>query len=61
MLFRSVLVTTFSPELRKDLQEEIVQIRSWATDVVDEKLFARKERKVGWGLRKAADAIKDKL
>lgn len=38
-----------------------MQIRSWATDVVDEKLFARKERKVGWGLRKAADAIKDKL
>lgn len=57
----NVLVTTFSPELRKDLQEEIVQIRSWATDVVDDKLFARKERRVGWGVRKAADAIKDKL
>ncbi|GAA5910576.1 CDP-diacylglycerol--glycerol-3-phosphate 3-phosphatidyltransferase [Sporobolomyces salmoneus] len=57
----NVLITTQSYGLRKQLEKELKAIRKDAGDVVDEKLFERKERKVGWGVRVAAKVIESML
>lgn len=56
-----MLLTTYSAELRADLQEEILGIRQYAVDLVDDQLFARKERTVPWGVKVAAKAIETML
>lgn len=57
----NVLVTTFSHELRKDLQLEIVGLRKYAGEVVDGKLFGRKERRIGYGVKVGTKIIEDML
>ncbi|KAK4705960.1 hypothetical protein P7C70_g250, partial [Phenoliferia sp. Uapishka_3] len=57
----NLLLTTYSTELRSDLQEEIHGIRKYAVDLVDDQLFARKERRVPWGVKVAAKAIETML
>ncbi|GAA5956397.1 hypothetical protein JCM3765_005650 [Sporobolomyces pararoseus] len=57
----NVLVTTQSLSLRKELEKELRGIRKDARDLVDEQLFERKDRKVGWGVRIAAKAIESML
>lgn len=57
----NLLVTTFSPSLRNALKEEIKQMRTYATDIVDDKLFARPERKVAWGVKVASKVIENML
>lgn len=56
-----MLVTTQSLGLRKQLEKELRKIRHDATDVVDEHLFGRKDRKVGWGVKVAAKLIESML
>lgn len=57
----NVLVTTLSTPLRAHLHEEILQLRHFATDVVGEEMFARKDRVVPWGVKVAARAIETML
>ncbi|KAL8279179.1 hypothetical protein RQP46_008435 [Phenoliferia psychrophenolica] len=57
----NVLLTTYSAELRADLQDEILGIRQYAVDLVDDQLFARSERRVPWGVKVAAKAIETML
>ncbi|KAI5480805.1 CDP-diacylglycerol-glycerol-3-phosphate 3-phosphatidyltransferase [Pseudohyphozyma bogoriensis] len=57
----NVLVTTSSSELRADLQEEILQLRHFAIDKVDDKLFERKDRHVPYGVKLAARVIESML
>ncbi|GAA6021509.1 hypothetical protein JCM11491_006465, partial [Sporobolomyces phaffii] len=57
----NVLVTTQSVALRKQLEKELKAIRRDAVDVVDDSLFARKDRQVGVGVRIAAKAIESML
>ncbi|GAA5923723.1 CDP-diacylglycerol--glycerol-3-phosphate 3-phosphatidyltransferase [Sporobolomyces koalae] len=57
----NVLVTTQSLELRKQLEAELKGIRQDANDLVDQTLFERKDRQVGWGVRIAANVIKSML
>lgn len=57
----NLLITTFSPELRGDLQGEIRAIREYATDLVGENLFKRKERVVSKGVKIASKVIENML
>ncbi|GAA5882780.1 hypothetical protein JCM16303_002453 [Sporobolomyces ruberrimus] len=57
----NILVTTQSLGLRKELERELRKIRADAGDIVDENLFARKDRQVGWGVRLAAKVIESML
>lgn len=57
----NVLITTFSHELRQDLQKEIMGIRKYAVTKVDDALFERKDRQVHWGVKVAARAIETML
>jgi len=57
----NVLITTQSLTLRKELEKELRGIRKDAIDLVDGKLFERKDRKVGWGVRVAAKVIESML
>jgi hypothetical protein len=56
----SVLMSTTDADLQRQLGEEVANIRSY-TEVVSDETFARPDRQVGWGVRLAAWAIKDKL
>lgn len=56
-----LLVVTDGEQLRTKLKAEVDGLRSWADDVVDRSLFARPERKVGWGVRLAARSIRNML
>lgn len=57
----NVLVTTRSDTLRRELGAELREIRRFATDEVNQRLFERKARKVPWGVKVAAKAIEDML
>lgn len=57
----NVLVTTDAADLQHRLKAELDGIRAHATDQVGEALFARKERKVPWGVKVAAKVIEDML
>jgi CDP-diacylglycerol--glycerol-3-phosphate 3-phosphatidyltransferase len=57
----NLLITTFSPSLRKDLLAEIALTRKYATDLVDEKLFERKDRQVSRGVKIASKVIENML
>lgn len=57
----SVLVQTTDERLRWEMEKELRGIREWAKGIVDERLFARKERQVGWGVRRAAEALESFL
>lgn len=57
----NVLVTTDAGELQHRLKAELDGIRRYATDPVDESLFARKDRRVPWGVKVAAKVIEDML
>ena len=50
----NLAVQTQSKELREALGREIRNIKQYATDKVDEQLFKRKDRHVGWVNRLAA-------
>lgn len=55
-----LLITTFDKNLRGALKEEVSRIGE-ETEEVNEKLFARKDRKVSWGVQKAAKFIEGML
>ena len=57
----NVLLTTYSSELRGDLQDEILGIRKYAVDLVDDQLFTRRDRQVPWGVKVAAKMIETML
>jgi CDP-diacylglycerol---glycerol-3-phosphate 3-phosphatidyltransferase len=57
----NLLVTTDAKPLQQQLGRELSEIRRYASDVVDERLFERKGRKVPWGVKVAAKAIEDML
>ncbi|SCV68094.1 BQ2448_215 [Microbotryum intermedium] len=57
----NVLLTTSSPHLRKALGKELEVLRTYAIDLVDDELFARKDRVVPWGVKIAAKVIEDML
>lgn len=56
-----MLVTTDAKALQRDLGKELSEIRRYATDVVNQRLFERKARKVPWGVKVAAKAIESML
>ncbi|KAM0746889.1 hypothetical protein T439DRAFT_329578 [Meredithblackwellia eburnea MCA 4105] len=57
----NVLVTTYSPDLRRQLKEEVEHIREQAVDLVNKKLFQRPDRKVPWLVGVAARGIETML
>ncbi|ORY90148.1 hypothetical protein BCR35DRAFT_287375 [Leucosporidium creatinivorum] len=57
----NLLVTTDAKPLQQQLGRELNEIRRYATDVVNDRLFERKGRKVPWGVKVAAKAIEDML
>lgn len=64
----NLLVVTTSSELRNDLKEEVLGLRHFAAGgkggnegLVNSALFARKERKVKWGVKVASRLISDML
>lgn len=44
----NLIIQTFSPDLRRELAKEIEHIGMYAVEKVDEALFAKTDRKVGW-------------
>lgn len=57
----SLLVVTDGDPLKAALEREVAGLREWATDVVDEKMFARPDRRVKVGVKLAAKAIRNML
>lgn len=57
----NLLITTDAKALQRQLGKELSEIRRYATDVVDQRLFERKNRKVSWGVKVAAKAIESML
>ena len=57
----NLLVTTFSPELRRALRAEVSHLREHALTQVNDELFERKDRRVPLGVKVAATAIRTML
>jgi CDP-diacylglycerol--glycerol-3-phosphate 3-phosphatidyltransferase len=56
----NVLVMTGSTSLRTRMRQELNHLRN-PTDPVDASVFEREDRKVKWGVKVAARAIRDML
>lgn len=57
----SLLVVTDGDGLKQALKQEVDNLREYATDEVNEKMFARPDRKVKLGVKLAAKAIRNML
>lgn len=56
-----LIETPQSSQLSRDLHEEVEELKRYATVRVDDALFEKKERRVPWGVKVAAEMIKGRL